>query len=317
MANGFDDNDDIKFLNRQAFIESISLLIDSAIKEIIMVVPYIKVSESMWQNLKKADKLGKEIVIVYREDSMINAESKKLISLKNITLLTHPHVHAKCYFNELTAIVGSMNLYEYSEKHNREMGLLIHRSGYMMDTFKELLNEVITIINASTIEKQSDFVRENGFKMEILKSKEEKLREAIPEINKIFVNKKFIVEMDNEFTNSHVIKCFPYIEDIIAYLDYKVFVGENDILIRRIRLKFKLDESICRKIRAAFWKNFTNLDLNQFQIYWDEDRDLTIYANRLDFPQWNDLNFNQNLRKLKQGLDKIIAFIKYNLKNYK
>ena len=34
-------------------------------------------------------------------------------------------LHAKCYFNENEALLTSMNLYDYSQVNNREMGILV------------------------------------------------------------------------------------------------------------------------------------------------------------------------------------------------
>ena len=38
------------------------------------------------------------------------------------------NLHAKCYMNENMCIVTSLNLYEFSQVNNNEMGILIQRS---------------------------------------------------------------------------------------------------------------------------------------------------------------------------------------------
>ena len=57
-----------------------------------------------------------------------------------------PNLHAKCYFNEDRMIITSMNMYEFSEKHNREMGVLLKAGepGYA-----DALREVDSIIAAA------------------------------------------------------------------------------------------------------------------------------------------------------------------------
>ena len=40
-----------------------------------------------------------------------------------------PHLHAKCYLNEHAAIITSMNLYEFSQQNNEEMGILVTKEG--------------------------------------------------------------------------------------------------------------------------------------------------------------------------------------------
>ena len=44
----------------------------------------------------------------------------------DIDVYFNEKLHAKCYMNEDTAIITSMNLYEASEK-NRELGVLIQK----------------------------------------------------------------------------------------------------------------------------------------------------------------------------------------------
>lgn len=59
---------------------------------------------------------------------MAGLEREKLHSLDNLTIMNHPNVHAKCYLNDSSMIVCSMNLYEYSEKNNREMGFCLNQA---------------------------------------------------------------------------------------------------------------------------------------------------------------------------------------------
>lgn len=39
------------------------------------------------------------------------------------------NLHAKCYLNENEAIITSMNLYEFSQMNNNEMGIHLTKSG--------------------------------------------------------------------------------------------------------------------------------------------------------------------------------------------
>lgn len=58
---------------------------------------------------------------------MSERDKQKLKSIDNLNLMNHPNVHAKCHYNENYLLIASMNLYEYSEINNREMGVLFHR----------------------------------------------------------------------------------------------------------------------------------------------------------------------------------------------
>ena len=114
-----------KFLNSNELQSWIPRVIDEAEKELVIIVPFVKTSKSLYQSLYDANERGVETTIVYRENKLPQEERKKLLTLDNLNLLHHPNVHAKCYLNEYFLIVTSMNMYEYSEKNNREMGVLL------------------------------------------------------------------------------------------------------------------------------------------------------------------------------------------------
>lgn len=89
-----------EFLNRSHIIDKIIDIINNADREIIKVVPYIKISPTIWNELIKKKNTEKEIILIYREETMKQSEKEKLHSLSNLTILHHPNVHAKCYLNE-------------------------------------------------------------------------------------------------------------------------------------------------------------------------------------------------------------------------
>ena len=76
-------------------------------------------------------------------------ERKQLDSIENLTLYYYQNLHAKCYFNETEMVITSMNLYEFSERNNREMGLLIKKTEDS-EIFNDTVNETHSIIQAAT-----------------------------------------------------------------------------------------------------------------------------------------------------------------------
>ena len=132
---------------------------------------------TLYKNLSKclpalvdANSRGVETILVYRENKMLPAEKAKFESIDNMNLMHHPNVHCKCYYNEKYLLITSMNMYEYSEKNNREMGMLMHREE--MDDhpfcddaaiFEEAIQEIRDIINGSHLEKKSRETIEEGF----------------------------------------------------------------------------------------------------------------------------------------------------------
>ncbi len=137
-----------KFLNTDLLNEWILRLIEETERELIIIVPYIKTSGRVYKQLFEANKRGVETTIVYRENKLTPEEKRKFEALDNLNLMHHPNVHAKCYYNEKYMIIGSVNLYEYSEKNNREMGVLISKLNDG-DLYKKAYNEALSIKNNS------------------------------------------------------------------------------------------------------------------------------------------------------------------------
>lgn len=247
-------------------------------------------------------------MIVYRENKLKQSEKHKLHSLSNVTLLNHPNIHSKCYLNEESIIIGSMNLYEHSEINNREMGILAYQDSF--DTiYEDAKEEIRDVIKASTIEKKSRFVLDKGFKINILVTDEALLRKYLDQINKVFVNKEFAIKTD-KYGQTEIV-CNPYYENMIVYLDYDIY--ENmEVKIRRARIKLLMSINKQIEMQTSFWDIQKDLGLDQFSIYWYKKKDINIYGNYKGYPEWGKLTFEQNLEKLKQGLNLIIDFLRKN-----
>ena len=97
-----------------------------------------------------------------------------------------------------------MNLYEYSEKNNREMGVLLHKKmmkdldegseGWDSDNkviFDDAILEIKEIINGAQVEKISEKGRSKNFKIEIIKTDEEIAIEKCYSLNNHFLTRKF------------------------------------------------------------------------------------------------------------------------------
>ena len=124
------------FLNTKKLNYWLPKLISKAEKELVIIVPYIQTSERIFEALKIANSNQVEIILIYRENKLPIKEKEKLLSLNNINLLHHPNIHCKCYYNGEILILSSMNLYDYSEKNNREMGILACNEFFNEDSNK-------------------------------------------------------------------------------------------------------------------------------------------------------------------------------------
>jgi phosphatidylserine/phosphatidylglycerophosphate/cardiolipin synthase-like enzyme len=106
--------------------------------------------------------------LIYKRLSFLKKERKKFDEIENLNLLYQPNLHSKCIYNEKYLLVTSMNLYEFSQKHNREMGVLFRRTDED-DTgwndyrnsrddesiFQDAIEEIKSILTSSEFEKES------------------------------------------------------------------------------------------------------------------------------------------------------------------
>ncbi len=114
-----------EFLTTYATSYNIEKIILDAKKKLVLVSPYLQLSKTLFERLKDCSLSGTRITIIYGKDDLKPNERNSLAELKNISLYYFDNLHAKCYYNESKMVITSMNMYEFSEKHNREMGVLI------------------------------------------------------------------------------------------------------------------------------------------------------------------------------------------------
>lgn len=141
-----------KFLTTSGVTHALEEIITDAEETIVLVSPYWQLPDIFKERLRDAINKGVKVVYFIKIDKL----NKKQISdlkdeipklqkqLKNIEIVPVENLHAKCYHNERKMIITSMNLYDYSIKNNREMGILID---YNEDKaiFQDALKEIQSI----------------------------------------------------------------------------------------------------------------------------------------------------------------------------
>ncbi len=135
-----------KFLDTQAISNELMKLIKDAKEKIILVSYSFKVNPQIQERLKTKSKIGtlSEIVIVYGKTELKQAELQWIKEIQDLKIYEKSNLHAKCYLNEDRAIICSMNLYDYSQQNNIEMGILITKE-HDKDVYDELIEEINNI----------------------------------------------------------------------------------------------------------------------------------------------------------------------------
>ena len=142
-----------EFLTTTKISARLEDIIGEAEKELVLVSPYVQFSANLIDRLKDADEKGVRIILIYR-DELSPKEREKLDTLKNLSLYCHPNLHAKCYYNEKQLIITSMNLYDFSEKRNREMGVLV-QTEEDDGIYSKAAGEVRSILRSEHIKRES------------------------------------------------------------------------------------------------------------------------------------------------------------------
>lgn len=293
-----------QFLNTDLLNEWIPRLINEAERELVIIVPYIKTPDRIYRNLVAANNRGVETVLVYRENKLSAAEKAKLEAIDNLNLMHHPNVHAKCYYNGKHLIICSMNMYEFSARNNREMGVLLHtellgetynKSRDSDSIFNEAVHEIRAIIRGAHNERPSRETKEIGFEVEIIKSQKEKEEDYCREINQYFGHKKFeVVGTGNEWISV----CENYFDKISVAISYRVI----------LRLNF--DEKKLQDIFKRFVPHYHEFRFDGFKFYWNQYKDDVFLYIDNKHSQWQNVSDEEHWQMVKRGIDDLISFLR-------
>lgn len=137
-----------KFLNTSATNYFLEELIKDAKDRLILISPFLKLNDRMKELLADKNRLKIDVRIVYGKSELQPEEINWLKELTYIRTSFCKNLHAKCYLNEELCIITSLNLYEFSQVNNNEMGVLIRRSDDG-DLYKDAYEEAQRIIRIS------------------------------------------------------------------------------------------------------------------------------------------------------------------------
>ena len=116
-----------KYLRTSGITAGVEELIREARERLYIISPYLKLSDNIRELLNDKEREKAEVRIIFGKQELNPNEMSYLQNLKYVRLYFSKNLHAKCYLNEKKMIISSMNLYEFSQQNNREMGILIER----------------------------------------------------------------------------------------------------------------------------------------------------------------------------------------------
>jgi phosphatidylserine/phosphatidylglycerophosphate/cardiolipin synthase-like enzyme len=136
-----------EFLSTAGASNAIEQLVKNSKQRLYLISPYLQINPNLRGLLQQLDnKISTiDIRIVSRTDK-INADDMNFLqNLKNVKVFALDNLHAKCYLNEETAIITSLNLYQFSQHNNIEMGIKINKStdGEVYDAIYEEVDRIL------------------------------------------------------------------------------------------------------------------------------------------------------------------------------
>lgn len=137
-----------QFLTTHGVASEIEQVIMGAQGRLVLVTPFLKLSAILLERLQDAGRRRVLVSIVYGKAELSDRELAKLGLIPRLDLRFCENLHAKCYCNDVAMVVTSMNLHEFSEKNNREVGVLLTADE---QPYRDGLREVESILANSSV----------------------------------------------------------------------------------------------------------------------------------------------------------------------
>jgi len=169
-----------KFLDTEGITYHIKQIIKNSNDKIYLMSPYLQVNRRIKEELIDKDKFELDIRLIYGKAELSSDELDWIEDLSNMRLYYNEYLHAKCYLNEDKAIITSMNLYDFSQKNNVEMGILVERDEDS-ELYSQIYDEVMRVqrnserteIDIKTISHRDEESDESSDKGYCIRCKEE------------------------------------------------------------------------------------------------------------------------------------------------
>ncbi|WP_129597000.1 phospholipase D family protein [Methanohalophilus profundi] len=116
-----------KFLTTTGVSFKLEEIIKSADEKLILISPFLKINERIRELIEDKNRIKINTEVIYGKKEIQPDEDNWLRNLDYVRTGFCKNLHAKCYLNEKEALVTSMNLYEFSQQNNNEMGIYVSK----------------------------------------------------------------------------------------------------------------------------------------------------------------------------------------------
>lgn len=269
----------------------IEQVISEAKEYIVIVTPYLKIPAPLLSRLLQADKRAVKILLLYGKNELAKEQKEQLESFQNLNIYFLKNLHAKCFLNESTGLLSSMNLYEYSQVNNWELGVLFDEDDVIL---KDKLLEEIELMFSSAEAEVEKFQRFNLVK----KRYSERLSDFL---NNHFKTQKFqYCKEESEIFHD-------YWESIIA----KEYPNKNmDIQINpensRIDFVLNYQKAKLTKLKSSF--NF-NIFKDEFRVYNNNSDRISMYNSIFHRDKWETYSDKYKFEHIAKGIVRMKSYL--------
>jgi phosphatidylserine/phosphatidylglycerophosphate/cardiolipin synthase-like enzyme len=116
------------FLDTTGISYHLEQIIKTANERLIIISPFLKMNDRIKELLDDRDRFKIDVRVIYGKNELSPDEINWLKLRNSIRTSFCKNLHAKCYLNEKAALITSMNLYDFSQVNNNEMGIHIVKS---------------------------------------------------------------------------------------------------------------------------------------------------------------------------------------------
>ena len=138
----------VKFLTTTGVSYRLEEIIKGARERLVIISPFRRINERIKELLADKDRMKIDVRVIYGKSELRPEENNWLDSMDSIRTSICNNLHAKCYLNENEVLLTSMNLYEFSQVNNNEMGILITRDEEP-DLYREIWEESMRLVRVS------------------------------------------------------------------------------------------------------------------------------------------------------------------------
>ena len=115
---------------------------------LLLISPYLKFNRRIKDLLEDQVQRAKTNIYVVYGKTELRSDETEWLADNYIRTVFREHLHAKCYMNDSHALITSMNLYEFSQQNNDEMGILVSAEEDP-ELYKEIRDEAELLLRRS------------------------------------------------------------------------------------------------------------------------------------------------------------------------